>query len=250
MMNLKGLLRTASQISLYNAYDKRRNRSDFLKRKQRSVVAIQEYIQKSPIRNLQIGCGSNVLPGWLNTDLRDAPDVYYLDAGEPFSIPDNTFDFVYSEHIFEHLKVDQQINMIVESFRILKPGGILRIATPSSDFLQKLYSEPQSPEATRYINWAMDNIPALALAKEKVIDKENHYIYIINNFYKAWGHQVIHNSKSLKALAEQFGFVNVVDCAVGESSHSELQDIEKHGTIIPPDINVYETMILEFQKPS
>ena len=71
---------------------------------------------------------------------------------------------------------------------------------------------------------------------------------MINNFFKAWGHQMIHNFSSIKKLALQCNYANVRECKVGESEVSFLQNIEKHGTVIPERINLIETMVVEIIK--
>ena len=66
-----------------------------------------------------------------------------MDAGEPFPILDNTIDYVYSEHLFEHLTYKQAKNMLKESYRVLKENGVIRIATPNLQFLIDLYLHPE-----------------------------------------------------------------------------------------------------------
>jgi predicted SAM-dependent methyltransferase len=209
---------------------------------------IDNYIKNNDVKKMQIGCGSNYLEGWLNTDLNYNDKVAFLDAGANFPIESDTFDFIYSEHLFEHLKVEEQLNMLEESFRILKKGGLMRIATPSLDFLFNLYANSNTLENKRYVNWAVENIPNLRIVNNSIIDIEEHYNYVINNFFKAWGHQMIHNYSSIEKLALQCGYSQVENCKVGESSYEILRNIEKHGTIIPEEINLIETMVVEIVK--
>lgn len=87
--------------------------------------------------------------------------------------------------------------MLTESYRILKKGGILRIATPNIDFLFNIHGNPVVPESIYYVDWAVKNIHQLKSVEILGIDKEEYYIYVINNFFKDWGHQVIHNFTSI-----------------------------------------------------
>jgi predicted SAM-dependent methyltransferase len=54
---------------------------------------------------------------------------------------DNSVDCIVASHILEHLTRDQGIALIKEAYRVLKPGGTFRIATPD---LRKI--------ATKYLN--------------------------------------------------------------------------------------------------
>lgn len=53
---------------------------------------------------------------------------YHLDAILPF--PDNSIESIISHHFFEHLSPDGFINLIDDCYRVLVPGGILRIIVP------------------------------------------------------------------------------------------------------------------------
>jgi predicted SAM-dependent methyltransferase len=249
MRKLKSSLKSLSMLSPFQVYSWLSKQRRIKKKKNKQKRIIQDYLESENQKKLQIGCGSNVLSSWLNTDLNDQlEDVAFLDAGEQFPIPSDSFDFIYSEHMFEHLHLTQQINLIKESFRVLKKGGILRIATPNLVFLINLYTRPTDKNNKAYMDWTVRNSPYLNDVKNNILNEELFYCYVINNFFKAWGHQLIHDVNSLKELGLQYGFANVEECEVGQSTHVELQNIEKHGTIIPSEFNKLETMVIEFTK--
>ncbi|TVZ54854.1 putative SAM-dependent methyltransferase [Lutibacter sp. Hel_I_33_5] len=241
---IKNILKV-SLFSIYENYKKKRNYKICIKNRDQ---LINLYFKTSKNKKLQIGCGSNLLKGWLNTDLNYSKEIAFLDAGDVFSFNSNTYDFIYSEHLFEHLKVAQQLNMLNESFRVLKKGGVMRIAMPSLDFLFNLYSNSDNYKNKNYVDWAVKNVVNLKIVNELVDDKSQHYKYVINNFFKAWGHQILHNYTSIESLALQCGFSNVKECRIGESEYVSLQGIEKHGTIIPAHINEIETFVVELTK--
>ena len=70
------------------------------------------------------------MEGWFNTDYFPRQGMPFLDVTKPFPFPANTFDFVYSEHHIEHISYKDAVKMLVETFRVLKSEGIVRIATP------------------------------------------------------------------------------------------------------------------------
>lgn len=245
---MKEIIKKIMNFSLYDLYKIYWKNKKENKRKEVQRLIIDDYLKNNEIKKMQIGCGSNIIEGWLNTDLNYNNKVAFLDAGEKFPIESDVFDYIYSEHLFEHLKVEQQLNMLKESYRILKKGGIIRIATPSLEFLFKLYANPNTLENRKYVNWAVKNIPNLNVVNNTIADIEEHYCYVINNFFKAWGHQMIHNYDSISKLALQCGYSQIIQCKVGESEVLFLQNIEKHGTIIPKEINLLETMVVEIKK--
>lgn len=246
---MKGKIKSLLSVSPFSLYERSRE----IKRKKIQIKKreklIEYYLNTNDIKKLQIGCGDNLLKDWLNTDLNDKLDkVAHLDAGVKYPLKSDCFDFIYSEHLFEHLNVDQQYNMLKESFRILKTEAIMRIATPSLDFLNDLYNYPEKEVNQEYINWAVRTSPYLLSVKKTIQDDSMFYCYVINNFYKAWGHKLIHNFNSLRSLALQVGFSEVNKAQVGKSRFEPLNNIERHGTIIPEKFNKLETMVIELKK--
>lgn len=205
-------------------------------RQSRKII---HYLKNTDEKKLQIGFGTNPLSGWLNVgiSLRELWYGAYLDAGKPFPLPDASFSYVYSEHLFEHLTYKQAQNMLKESYRILKPGGVMRLATPDLKFLIKLYQEPEKPLHKAYMEYSMrDN------------DMPPAPVYVINRFHTSWGHQIIYDKETLADLLEQIGFKDICACAVGESKHAALAGIEGHTHELPDEYNLLETMILEGTK--
>ena len=91
-------------------------------------------------RLLNVGCGRRYDRRWVNLDLasRDASVVQYnINKGIPFA--DGVFDAVYHSHVLEHLKPDQGERLLQECYRVLAPGGVLRIVVPDLETIARLY---------------------------------------------------------------------------------------------------------------
>lgn len=89
---------------------------------------------------LNLGCGSRFHKDWVNLDkhpTNSQVQKYDIQHGIPF--PENTFDMVYHSHLLEHLSLDKVSSFTKECFRVLKPGGILRVVVPDLEQISRLY---------------------------------------------------------------------------------------------------------------
>jgi predicted SAM-dependent methyltransferase len=87
-----------------------------------------------------LGCGNHICAGWINIDIRcTGPGVVVHDLSKGIPLPDASCDVVYHSDILEHLtRPDAQLFMR-ECFRVLKPGGILRVAVPDLEQICRQY---------------------------------------------------------------------------------------------------------------
>lgn len=205
------------------------------------------YLKNNEVKKLQIGCGHNVFEGWLNTDLSyKKGKIGFLNAGKRFPFKNDTFDFIYSEHIFEHLNFKQEQTMLLECFRVLKPNGTIRLATPNMDFLVDLYLNPQKEINLDYISWSLKHF--LPEIKYQLQGTKGIEVYVVNNFFRDWDHQIIHTENSLDELFKICGFKNINRCETSKSKFLPLQKLERHENIVGVKFNHLETLIMEAQK--
>jgi predicted SAM-dependent methyltransferase len=199
------------------------------------------YLKYSQIRKLQIGSGVNILPGWLNTDLDPAKGIMSMDSTKRFPFGDCTFDYIFTEHCIEHFEYRVGMQQVQECYRVLKPGGRLRISTPDLRFLIELYNENKTELQKRYIVVVID----------KFIRDTKSYTdtFVINNAFQAWGHKFIYDYKTLKSLLNKCGFIDIERYEAGESYDENLRDVESHGRVIGDDLNILESMVVEAMKP-
>jgi predicted SAM-dependent methyltransferase len=210
---------------------------------------IERYVETHAVRKLQIGTGPNPLPGWLNTDV--APDTYpehrstivQLDATKPFPLDDMTFNYVFTEHQIEHIAEPSAHLMAAECFRVLRPGGRIRIATPDLARIIGLYGEQLNEVERHYVEWVMTRF-------RPNVHSGNRRCYVINHMFTDHSHRFIYDYETLLALLSEAGFVDPVRCNPGESSDPELRRLETHGHAIGDErVNSFETMVVEAVRP-
>lgn len=196
---------------------------------------IDRYLRSHDVRKLQLGAGEHPLEGWLNTDLHGygrGGELVYLDVRKRFPLPDASLDFVFSEHMLEHLTYADGQRCLRESLRVLKPGGRIRIATPSLERLAALYARDPDEVQGRYLRWAVDTLEPETDAPLAGV--------VVNNFFRSWGHRFIYDPQTLRHALVQAGFVDVEESALGE--------LERHLSE-EPEFNAYETFVLEARRP-
>lgn len=206
----------------------------------KALKEIPEYLSKAATPKLHIGCGSNIIDTWLNTDILVGKNTTYLDVTKKFPLPDNTFNFIFSEHMIEHITLPQAQVMLKESLRVLKPGGVIRITTPDMAKILPLYKPDLSEEQLKYLDWAEKTH-----IEKPLLDIHNHYI---NNYFHSWGHQFIYDFNSMKKLLELIGFINIREVQLYKSTHLELDNLELHHKVISMEYTLLESFAVEASK--
>jgi predicted SAM-dependent methyltransferase len=202
---------------------------------------VNSYIQQNEVRKLHIGCGPHPIDGWLNSDYQAIPkDILQLDATKTFPIESNKFDYIFSEHMIEHIAYSQGLSMLNECFRVLRKNGTIRISTPDLPFVLDLYQSNKTDLHKEYIKASVDNF-----ISEKT--DGNDEVFVINNLFRAWGHQFIYDENTLRASMEKAGFKNIVRCDLGKSSKRSLQNLENESRL-PLGSFQLETLTLEGEK--
>jgi predicted SAM-dependent methyltransferase len=201
--------------------------------------AIGQYLAAQPQPRLHIGCGDNHLSGWLNTELCPRRDQIFLDATRPFPFADRTFAFIYSEHMIEHIPYANAVDMIRECFRVLQPGGSIRIVTPDLAFLQALLDNAPNPQRAAYFEFYQ---------RHNRLTGPFNVTHFVNHFVRAWGHQFIYDADTLIDLLRGAGFENVRQQPLTDSGTPAFAGIAKLDRM-PDGFLEMESLTVEARKP-
>src|SRR6185369_4266618 len=92
---------------------------------------IAAYLAGTKSPRLILGSGVHRTAGWLASDIAPTDgSAIYLDARRRLPFADDALDYVFAEHMLEHISYSSGAALVREIFRVLRPGGIFRVATP------------------------------------------------------------------------------------------------------------------------
>jgi predicted SAM-dependent methyltransferase len=92
------------------------------------------------LKLLNLGCGNRYHENWTNIDFISTNEnilAHDLKLGVPFN--DNSFHAVYHSHVLEHFPKADAVKFMKECYRVLKPGGVIRIAVPNLEEIVRQY---------------------------------------------------------------------------------------------------------------
>ena len=163
-------------------------------------------------RHLNLGCGLNHVRGWLNIDGDAAglPDVT-LDLRYGITLPADSVDRIYSEHLFEHLPRSAGEALLRECFRVLRPGGVIRTAMPDLTWIVREYLGEVGDWQAK--PWREQHDADTACA-------------VLNTALREWGHTYVYDAEDFSLRLGTAGFAGIVRCENGASEHPELQGLE------------------------
>lgn len=171
--------------------------------------------RKGPLM-LNIGCGTDYKKGWVNVDNNSDNNIEKLDLNwdlrNPLPFEDNTVDFIFNEHFFEHLEVEEARAAMKDLMRILKPGGVMRVAMPD-------------------LEWVVDNYLHLSIENDPMIkNRDMGFVKTraerLNMSFSWWGHKWLYDWEELERRANEAGYTKVKRCKQSKSTHPELRNLE------------------------
>lgn len=166
---------------------------------------------------VNVGCGATPTPGWLNFDnsptlvLAMLPRWFLATLGQRghfalaakstnvrqasaarLPLASCTADTVYSCHMLEHLNPVVARHFLDEAFRVLRPGGVLRVSVPDLESLCKSY---------------LNRGDANAFMQESLLsERASRLSYVLTG---PRGHQWMYDGISLVKAVTESGFADV-----------------------------------------
>lgn len=92
------------------------------------------------VNYLNVGCGDKFHQAWTNIDMgSNSPHVRVHNLLKGFPYDDNQFDALYHSQVLEHFPKEKAGAFLRECFRVLKPGGIVRVVVPDLEDIVREY---------------------------------------------------------------------------------------------------------------
>jgi len=198
---------------------------------------------------LNVGCGATPTDGWINFDnsltvrlgrwpllarstlgkrLLNGPswkfakiaaekDIRFASATRRIPCPDNSADVVYSSHMIEHLDCGEAQDFLREAKRVLRPGGVIRLAAPDLGRLVENYMV--SGDADIFVagtNMSMARSASVASRIRLALIGPRHHLWM-------------YDGRSLSKLLHEAGFTDVCVMPPGKTNISDpgLLDLEE-----------------------
>ena len=158
---------------------------------------------------------------------------------------------------------------LAEVFRVLKPGGRVRVSTPDAEKIVGLYAREKTDAQSRYLDWAARRSMGLYADEKSLLQQRKpewdipreHFDwffpdpvrdgagFVVNNFFRSYGHRFLYDERTLSGALRASGFVDMRRYEPGESDDDRLRNLESHGQVIGDEMNRFETMVVEAVKP-
>jgi len=192
---------------------------------------------------LQYGCGWDAPDGWLNFDASPTlrieriavlgkplssllkrnsapfPDsVRYGDIVKGLPVMNESCVGVYCSHVLEHLSLNDLRSALINTRKILQPGGTFRLVIPDLEFFVTEYKTNGSPEA------ALEFMQATGLGEiSRIRGIKSMAGEILGNSRHRW----MWDYRSLERELQRAGFTHVRRAEFGDSSDARFSDVER-----------------------
>jgi predicted SAM-dependent methyltransferase len=175
----------------------------------------------------------------LNTDVFPTREEVYVDAAKAFPFSDGSFQYVFSEHMIQALPWEGGIAMLKECYRVLAPGGKLRVVTPNLAKFVQLLGNPDADAKQfmaakmRFHAWPESPVTGA---------------YIFNRQVRDWGNQFLYDPATLRKSFELAGFKQITEYRIDEKTDPVFREVEIRTRNEGSDlwvINSWESMAFE-----
>ena len=159
---------------------------------------------------LHLGCGKRYIPGFIHVDLDDYPHIdHKANISDLPMFGDESVDLIYCCHALEYFdRQEAQEKVLPEWHRVLKHGGVLRLAVPDFEALVEVYQKYD--ELSKVVG---------PLYGRMVIET--------GQGHKTLYHKTVYDFRSLRDILEGVGFTNVRRYDWRKTVHKDYDDFSQ-----------------------
>jgi len=174
---------------------------------------------------LNLACGILVKPSWVNIDLSipssantvlfEHPDTVLINHDLRGGLPldDESCDYIYSSHFFEHLDCDDGIRLMRECYDKLSTGGIFRMALPNFRLLFEKYLANDSSLYNLLDQYVDEMLPGL---QKTMVD------YVNFGVYQYGQHKCIYDEDRVVEILTRIGYSSAIVSSYREGIDEDL----------------------------
>jgi predicted SAM-dependent methyltransferase len=141
-----------------------------------------------------------------------------LDISEELPFDDGSVDWVYAEHLIEHVPPLVAIGWLAEVRRILAPGGVLRITTPDLAVYARGYLTGDGFFARQRRRLRMMKFGPTMPERPA---------FMLNQLFYLYGHRWLYDLDELRHSLARAGFASPVRaCAFGEGARADVAALD------------------------
>ena len=141
-------------------------------------------------------------------------NIKYANATVKIPIDNCSVDVLYSSHMLEHLDRFEADKFLKEAFRVLAPGGTIRLAVPDLEKKIKLYNDNQ--DANEFVESLHMSISKPRRLSERI------KILLVGLRHHNW----MYDKYSLCKLLKNHGFSDPVALVAGETRIIDLGELD------------------------
>ncbi|MEA5504692.1 methyltransferase domain-containing protein [Halotia wernerae UHCC 0503] len=172
---------------------------------------INKCLQQFEIVKISLGSGRDVPDGWIGLDShKSGKRVFPVNLLLGIPLKDDSVHEILAEHIIEHFFFDDVYWLLSECYRVLSPGGKLRIVCPDAKNIAELILKGHRAETDHDV----------------IIDSKTHrwpddglrWARFINRLSHQWGqHKSLLSREIISQILGKVGFDHVVQVSINES---------------------------------
>jgi SAM-dependent methyltransferase len=177
---------------------------------------------------------AGVLPDWAS-DTDWPPNIVVHDLRKPLPFPDGFASAVYGSHVLEHLYLDEGERLLGECFRVLRPGGLLRLVVPDlraavQEYLgERPFADSEQKEAELGRADRMNERLGLRDRHPPTGNLAYRVYWAVKDFHS---HKWMYDRESLTARFEAAGFEEVRDLGYLESGIEGIEEVELRHRVV------------------
>ena len=147
---------------------------------------------------LHLGASLRQVSGWLNADVAGSDCDVDLASRRPLPWPDSSFSAIVSQHVIEHLEMEELARLLAELRRVIREDGEMWLSCPDMEKVCRAYVDDKGATlcATRVARWP-EGAPAAGTPPQQ----------IVNLIFHQWGqHRNLYDFELLTWMLRNAGF--------------------------------------------